>query len=77
MYETREVARRTSMDAARVELLAEAMEEIQTRARRYIQEPADDGWHDLVRALTHAHGDTATYDLLHAIEIHVLTSRPR
>jgi len=77
MYETREIARRASMDAARAELLAEAIEDVHTRARRYIQEPADDGWHDLIRALTRAHGDTATYDLLHAIEIHVLTSRPR
>lgn len=77
MHETREVGGSASLDAAQAELLAEAMEEVRTRARRYIQEPADGAWHDLVQALARTHGDSDTYDLLRAVEIHTLTSRPR
>ncbi len=55
---------------ARAALLLEAMVAIQTRARRYLQEPEEGAWHDLVDALARAHGDTATYELLRAAEVH-------
>jgi hypothetical protein len=57
-------------DSARAELMAEAMADVRARARRYIQEPADDAWHDLVEALARTHGDSEAYDLLRAVEIH-------
>lgn len=65
-----ERSRGDEMDTARAELLAEAIAEIPTRALRYIQEPADGAWHDLVVALARIYGDPATYDLLRAVEIH-------
>lgn len=63
------------IDSARAQLIAEAMAEVRVRARRYLQEPADDTWHDLVQALTRTHGDSDAYDLLRAVEIHTRTSR--
>ena len=57
-------------DMARAELLAEAVAEVPTRALRYIQEPAEGAWHDFFEALARTYGDTATYDLLRAVEIH-------
>jgi hypothetical protein len=62
-------------DTARAELLAEAVAELGARARRYLQEPAEPAWHDLITALARTHGDSAAYDLLRAIEIRVRTSR--
>jgi hypothetical protein len=64
-----------SADAARAQLLSEAMAEVGARARRYLQEPAEPAWHDLISALARTHGDSAAYDLLRAIEIRVRTSR--
>jgi hypothetical protein len=64
-------------DAARAELLMEAMAELHLRTTRYVQEPADEAWDDLVTALTRTHGDSDAYDLLRAIEIRVRTSRRR
>jgi hypothetical protein len=61
------------MDTARAELLAEAFAGVGTRARRYVQEPAEAPWHDLVDALTRAYGDSEAYDLLRAVEIHSRT----
>ena len=58
------------MDMARAELLAESVAEVPTRALRYVQEPAEGAWHDFVEALARTYGDTATYDLLRAVEIH-------
>ena len=57
-------------DRARAELLREAVAEVGTRARRYVQEPADAAWHDLLAALARTYGDSDTYDLLRAVEIH-------
>ncbi len=64
-------------DAARVELLMQALADLRVRATRYLQEPADDAWHDLVTALARTHGDTGAYDLLRAVEVHFRTSRTR
>ena len=77
MHETREIPRSAPIDSAQAELLAEAIAEVRTRARRYVQEPADGAWQDLVQALARTHGDSETYDLLRAVEIHTLTSRVR
>lgn len=60
--------------SARSELMAEAVANVRVRARRYLQEPADDTWRDLVQALTRTHGDSDAYDLLRAVEIHTRTS---
>lgn len=75
MHETRELTGGPQIDSAQAELIAEAMAEVRTRARRYVQEPADAAWHDLVEALARTHGDSETYDLLRAVEIHTLTSK--
>ena len=61
--------------SARAELTAEAVADVSVRARRYLQQPADDTWRDLVQALTRTHGDNDAYDLLRAVEIHTRTSR--
>jgi hypothetical protein len=55
---------------ARAAPLADTLAAIQTRARRYLQEPEDAAWHDLVDALASAHGDSATDELLRAVEVH-------
>jgi hypothetical protein len=62
-------------DAARAELMAQAIAELGTRARRYLQEPAEPAWHDLIAALARTIGDSAAYDLLRALEIRQRTSR--
>jgi hypothetical protein len=64
-------------DAARAELLMEAMADLRSRASRYVREPADDAWNDLVLALARIHGDSEAYDLLRAIEIRLSTTRRR
>jgi len=65
------------MDAARADLLAEATAEVRSRVRRYVQEPSEPSWHDLVEALTQTYGDGEAYDLLRAMEIHTRTSLRR
>ena len=55
---------------ARATLLLETLAAIHTRARRYLQEPEEGAWGDLVDALARAHGHSATYELLRAVEIH-------
>ena len=62
---------------ARAALLLETLAAIHTRARRYLQEPEEGAWHELVDALARAHGDNATYELLRAVEIHSRISVPR
>jgi hypothetical protein len=74
MHEPHEIARVDEMDQAQAELVAEAMAEVRTRARRYVQEPAEGAWHDLVDALARTYGDSEAYDLLRAVEIHTRTS---
>jgi hypothetical protein len=78
LHETQEIPDVWSdeTDRARAELLAEATAEVRARARRYVQEPAEAAWHDLVEALTRAYGDNETYDLLRAVAIHAQTRRP-
>jgi hypothetical protein len=61
----------------RLELLAEAVADVGARARRYMQEPAEGAWHDLVAALARTYGDSQAYDLLRAVEIHSRTSIQR
>ena len=65
------------VDSARAELLAEAVAEVPTRALRYVQEPAEGAWHDFVEALARTYGDSETYDLLRAVEIHSRISKLR
>jgi hypothetical protein len=61
------------LNGARSELLGEAIADVQTRARNYVQEPAEAAWHNLVEALTRTYGDSETYDLLRAVAIHSQT----
>ena len=62
------------VDAARAQLLVEAMDDVHQRAGRYVLEPSEVAWHSLVDALARAHGDGEAYDLLRAIEIHTRIS---
>ena len=75
MHEAVETAlvRSDEVDGARSRLLVEELAEVHTRARRYIQEPAEAAWHDLVEALTRTYGDSDAYDILRAVEIHSRT----
>jgi hypothetical protein len=75
MHEAGEAAlvRADELDGARTQLLLEELAEVRTRARRYIQEPAEAAWHDLVEALTRTYGDSDAYDILRAVEIHSRT----
>jgi hypothetical protein len=75
MREAGDVTSGASAEAARGELLREALADVRVRATRYVQEPADDAWHDLVTALARTHGDSEAYDLLRAVEIRLRTSR--
>ena len=73
----RALARADDLDGARMQLLVEEMAEVRTRARRYIQEPAEAAWHDLVDALARTYGDSDAYDILRAVEIHSRTRSRR
>jgi hypothetical protein len=75
MREAGDVTSGASAEAARGELLREALADVRVRATRYVQEPADDAWHDLVTALARTHGDSEAYDLLRAVEIRLRTTR--
>jgi hypothetical protein len=75
MREAGDVTSGASAEAARGDLLREALADVRVRATRYVQEPADDAWHDLVNALARTHGDSEAYDLLRAVEIRLRTSR--
>lgn len=48
-----------------------------TQARRYLLEPDDGSWDEMMRALRRAIGDGETDDLLRAIEIRVRTAKGR
>jgi hypothetical protein len=74
MHETRSLPRTDPETAA---LRTEALAEIGIRARRYVQEPGDAAWYDLIDALRRTHGDSEAYELLRAVEIHSRTSRWR
>jgi hypothetical protein len=77
MREASDVTPGSPADATRAELLMEAMADLRVRATRYVQEPADDAWHDLVNALARTHGDSEAYDLLRAVEIRLRTTLGR
>jgi hypothetical protein len=77
MREIGDVVTSSPMDAARAELLKEAIADVRVRATRYVQEPGEEAWRDLVSALARTHGDSEAYDLLCAVEIHVRTSNRR
>jgi len=64
-------------DAAGRDARPDVLAAVGTRARRYLLEPGDGPWYDVVRALTEALGDDEAYDLLRAIEIHVYASRTK
>ena len=54
----------------RLELLAEAVGEVAAHTRRYLREPSDEAWYELVRALSSVFGDSDAYELLRAAKIH-------
>ena len=57
-------------DLTWLELLAEAVRDVSAQSRRYVQEPSEPAWYDLVRALSDVFGDADAYELLRAAEIH-------
>lgn len=67
----------TADDPARQQLLGEAIADVRVRVGRYILEPAESAWLDLIDALTRAHGPSEAYELLRAIEIHARVSGGR
>ena len=75
MREASEFTPGAPVDAARADLVMEAMADLRVRANRYVREPGDDAWNDLVSALARTHGDSEAYDLLRAVEIRLRTSR--
>lgn len=77
MQQPPDIARGQRIELPQPETVAEALAEVRTRARRFVQEPAEAAWDDLVHALRRAYGDGDTYDLLHAVEIHCRMSKPR
>jgi hypothetical protein len=80
MHEAREIAAGAwpnEMDRARADLFAEGIAQVRARALRYVQEPAEGAWDDLVQALVRTYGDSETYDLLRAVEIHCRTRNGR
>jgi hypothetical protein len=80
LHEARQIATGAwpnEMGHARAELFAEGIAQVRARALRYVQEPAEEAWHDLVQALVRTYGDSETYDLLRAVEIHSRTRNGR
>jgi hypothetical protein len=77
MLDSYDVVTADQLTKARAALLIEAIDQVRTRAQRYLQEPAEGPWRDLVAALARVHGDGATYELLRAVEIHSRTALPR
>lgn len=59
----------------RLELLAEGLRDISAQTRRYVAEPSEAAWYELVRALSNVFGDADAYELLRAAEIHSDTRR--
>ena len=54
-----------------------ALSAVGIRARRYLLEPGDGPWYDIIRTLRDSLGDDETYDLLRAIEIRFRTTTKR
>jgi hypothetical protein len=57
-------------DLTWLELLAESVNEVSARSRRYVREPSDPAWYELVRSLSNVLGDADAYEFLRAVEIH-------
>jgi hypothetical protein len=57
-------------ESFRREWQAEALRDAMAQSRRYINEPSEAAWYELVRALSNVFGDAGAYDLLRATEIH-------
>jgi hypothetical protein len=74
LRDPRYVASADELEHPRHELLVDALGEVRTRARRYLQEPGDTAWHELVRALARCFGDSPSYELMRAVEIHSRTA---
>ena len=49
--------------------------DVATQARRYLLEPADHSWQEVMAALQRAFGDGETDDLVHAFEIRVRSNK--
>ena len=49
--------------------------DIATQARRYLLEPADHSWQEVMAAMQRAFGDGETEDLVHAFEIRVRSNK--
>ncbi len=62
-------------DLTWLELLADGVREVSAQSRRYVQDPSEPAWYDLVRALSNILGDADAYQLLRAAEIHSGTGR--
>jgi hypothetical protein len=54
----------------RLELMAEGLGEVSAQSRRFVREPSEAAWYELVRALSNVFGDGDAYELLRAAEIH-------
>ena len=54
-----------------------ALSAVGIRARRFLLEPGDGPWYDIIRTLRESLGDDETYDLLRAIEIRFRTTTKR
>jgi hypothetical protein len=65
------------MAGVRAELLAAGIAQVRARAHRYVEKPGEAAWHELVEALTRTYGDSETYELLRAVEIHSRASNGR
>jgi hypothetical protein len=59
----------------RLELLAEGLRAVTAQTRRYVREPSEPAWYDLVRALSNVLGDADAYELLRAADIHSAIAR--
>lgn len=59
----------------RLELLAEGLRAVTAQTRRYVREPSEPAWYDLVRALSNVLGDADAYELLRATDIHSAIGR--
>jgi hypothetical protein len=64
-------------DLSWLELLAEGVDDLAAQSRRYVREPSEPAWYDLVRSLSNVLGDADAYELLRATEIHADIRRRR
>lgn len=62
-------------DSFRLELVVEALRAVSAQSHRYVSEPSEAAWYDLVRDLSTLLGDSDAYELLRATEIHSAIGR--